>query len=183
MGYRSGTYVAFDGNDTTDPTESDMKYYGLLQGWNKNKEYNFLFTDSHKKTNAVKDSSCINTLKSRLLERMSFSKNMLIIISKDTNYDRGLLNWEIEKAIDYYKIPLIVVYVGYSYILKPYLLENKWPKALKERINNGNAKCIHIPFKMDPIKDALNKVSIHNNFLTASLTYYTEESYKNWGLK
>lgn len=24
MSYRNGTYVAFDGNDTTDPTKSDM---------------------------------------------------------------------------------------------------------------------------------------------------------------
>ena len=31
MAYRNGTYVAFNGMDTTDPTKSDMKYYGLLQ--------------------------------------------------------------------------------------------------------------------------------------------------------
>ena len=40
MAYRNGTYIAFDGNDTTDPTRSDMKYYGLLQAWNKNKSNN-----------------------------------------------------------------------------------------------------------------------------------------------
>lgn len=31
MSYRNGTYVAFDGNDTTDPTKSDMKYYGFIK--------------------------------------------------------------------------------------------------------------------------------------------------------
>ena len=50
MSYRNGTYVAFDGNDTTDPTKSDMKYYGLLQSWNSNKNIEFSFSDSHKKT-------------------------------------------------------------------------------------------------------------------------------------
>lgn len=49
MAYRNGTYIAFDGNDTTDPTRSDMKYYGLLQAWNKNKSNTLTFSDSHKK--------------------------------------------------------------------------------------------------------------------------------------
>lgn len=36
MAYRNGTYVAFDGQATTNPTQSDMKYYGLLQKWSNN---------------------------------------------------------------------------------------------------------------------------------------------------
>ena len=31
MPYRNGTYIAFDGQVTADPTESDLKYLGLLQ--------------------------------------------------------------------------------------------------------------------------------------------------------
>ena len=119
MAYRNGTYIAFDGNDTTDPTRSDMKYYGLLQAWNKDRNNTLSFSDSHKKTYQVRDSSTIKTLQNRLLERMRSSKNMLIIISKDTSWDRGMLNFEIEKAVDYYEIPLIVAYVGYEYILAP----------------------------------------------------------------
>ena len=75
MSYRNGTYIAFDGNDTTDPTKSDMKYYGLLQAWNKSKNYTLTFSDSHKKTYQVRDSSTIKTLQNRLLERMRSSKN------------------------------------------------------------------------------------------------------------
>ena len=97
MAYRNGTYIAFDGNDTTDPTRSDMKYYGLLQAWNKDRNNTLSFSDSHKKTYQVRDSSTIKTLQNRLLERMRSSKNMLIIISKDTSWDRGMLNFEIEK--------------------------------------------------------------------------------------
>ena len=147
MSYRNGTYIAFDGNDTTDPTKSDMKYYGLLQAWNKSKNYTLTFSDSHKKTYQVRDSSTIKTLQNRLLERMRSSKNMLIIISEDTAWDRGMLNFEIEKAVDYYEIPLIIAYVGYEYILTPRALSELWPKALSERILNATAKCIHIPFK------------------------------------
>jgi hypothetical protein len=185
MSYRNGTYVAFDGNATTDPTEGDMKYYGLLQKWNISKNFDLNFSDSHKKTYQVRDSSKIQTLQSRLLERMRNSKNMLLIISKDTSWDRGMLNFEIEKAVDYYKLPIIVAYTGYDYILNPSSHEAKWPKALYERIKNQSAKCIHIPFKEKAITEAVSQFSINNkeNQLTSSLHYYKESVYKGWGYK
>lgn len=184
--YRNGTYIAFDGNDTIDPTKSDMKYYGLLQAWNKSKDFTLTFSDSHKKTYQVRDTSTIKTLQSRLLDRMKDSKNMLIIISEDTSWDRGMLNFEIEKAVDYYKIPLIVSYVGYNAILAPNQLSSLWPKALSERIANQTAKCIHVPFKEKAIMAAISQFSIHStgdNILTSPLTTYTEQTYVNWGYR
>lgn len=186
MAYRNGTYIAFDGNDTTDPTKSDMKYYGLLQAWNRSKNYILTFSDSHKKTYQVRDSSTIKTLQNRLLERMRSSKNMLIIISEDTSWDRGMLNFEIEKAVDYYEIPLIVAYTGYKYILAPRELSGLWPKALSERILNDTAKCIHIPFREKAIMAAISQFSVHStgdNVLTSPLTTYTEQTYIDWGYK
>jgi len=182
MTYRNGTYVAFDGNDTTDPTKSDLKYYGLLQSWNSQKQYNFSFSDSHKKTYAVKDTSSTDTLKSRLMERMRNSKNVLLIISEDTNWNRGLLNYEIEKAVDFYKLPIIITYPKYNAILNPILLKDTWTKALSDRIFNSQAKCIHIPFIKNVIIDAISQFTVHNNKLTGSLEYYSEDSYKSWGL-
>lgn len=182
----SSIKIAFDGNDTTDPTRSDMKYYGLLQAWNKNKSNTLTFSDSHKKTYQVRDSSTIKTLQNRLLERMRSSKNMLIIISRDTSWDRGMLNFEIEKAVDYYEIPLIVAYVGYEYILAPTKLSELWPKALSERISNGTAKCIHIPFKEKAIMSAISQFSVHStgdDILTSPYTIYTEQTYVDWGYK
>lgn len=184
MSYRNGTYIAFDGNDTTDPTKSDMKYYGLIQAWNKSKYYTLTFSDSHKKTYRVKDSSTIRTLQNRLLERMRSSKNMLIIISEGTSWDRGMLNYEIEKAVDYHEIPLIVAYVGYDYILAPEKLCDLWPKSLSDRIRNGTAKCIHIPFREKAIMAAISQFSVHSSgddILTSSYTTYTEQTYINWG--
>lgn len=180
--YRTSTYVAFDGNGTTDPTKGDLKYLGLLRLWNESPRYEFSFSDSHKKTYQVKDSSSIETLKARLCERLKLSKNMLVIISDDTNYDRGLLNYEIEKAVDKYKIPLIVAYTGYEYIMKPAELEDKWPKALKERIREETANCIHIPFKQAPIFDAINQFTVQKNNLKGSLNYYTRDTYIYWGI-
>ncbi|MFR5267330.1 TIR domain-containing protein [Clostridium sp.] len=171
MAYRNGTYVAFDGNGTTNPTKGDMKYYGLLQMWNKSNKYDLNFSDSHKKTYQVQDSSQLETLKKRLLQRMASSKNMLLIISDDTNWDRGLLNYEIEKAVDYYELPIIVAYTGVSNITSPVSLENKWPKALNERIKNRTAKCVHIPFNERMVSMAISQVNI-NNKPTSALSYY-----------
>ena len=64
MSYRNGTYIAFDGQGTTDPTQSDLKYLGLLRSWDKNKSFDFHYIDSHKKS-----ASCdINSILSQLAD-------------------------------------------------------------------------------------------------------------------
>jgi len=185
MAYRNGTYVAFDGQGTTNPTQSDLKYYALLRAWDSNHSRNFTFSDSHQKTYSVRDTSSLLTLQNRLLERMRNSKNMLVIISDDTNHDRGLLNFEIEKAVDLYKVPLIIAYTGYKAIWGISKdLEKKWTKALAERINNESALCIHIPFKQKAIMEAVSQFTVHNSdneALKSARSYYTKETYQKWG--
>ncbi|MDO4569062.1 MAG: hypothetical protein Q4D38_01595 [Planctomycetia bacterium] len=206
MAYRNGTYVAFDGGGTSDPTVGDMKYYAMLQAWNKDKKHDFHFNDSHKKTYSVRDSSQMEaTLKPRLLERMKNSKNMLLILSENTNWDRGLLNYEIEMAVDRYKIPIIAAYPGKTNIIYqegiwyklyykqefypfPVLsgrtidISSRWPQALRSRIINGTARCIHIPFKMEPIVNALEQFTCFTNKLSSSRNTYDQKTYQKWGM-
>ena len=108
MANRTGTYVAFDGLGETDPTKSDFRYYATIQAWSANKNIEFKLTNSHEKTYAVRDSSSKATLYSRIQERLRASKNMLVILTKDTRYSGSVLSYEIEQAIDNYKIPLII---------------------------------------------------------------------------
>ena len=186
MAYRNGTYIAFDGNATANQTQSDIKYYRLLQAWNQRGNHILTFSDSHQKTCQVRDSSSMSTLQHRLLERLRSSKNMVVIISEDTAWDRGMLNFEISKAVDVYKLPLIIAYAGYEYILNPRQLSTLWPKALSERIKNGSAMCIHIPFKEQAVMAAISQFSVHstgNNILTSPYTYYSEDTYIKWGYK
>lgn len=161
MAYRNGTYVAFDGNGQTDPTKGDLKYLGILRAWKESDNIDFNFTDSHKKTYQVRDTSSEKTLKSRLEERMSNSKNMLVIISDDTNFDRGLLNWEIETAHNKYRLPIIVAYTGEQYL--PYLtndLIEKLPKEIWGDVKFGGNHYAHIPFTKDRIKRAIDHYSV-----------------------
>ena len=161
MAYRNGTYVAFDGNGQNDPTKGDLKYLGMLRAWKESDNIDFNFTDSHKKTYQVRDSSSEETLKSRLEERMRNSKNMLVIISDDTSFDRGLLNWEIQTALDKYDLPIIVAYAGEQYLprLTDELVE-KLPKVIRGDVMFGGNHYAHIPFTKDRIMRAINHYSV-----------------------
>jgi hypothetical protein len=163
--YRNGTYVAFNGMGTTNPTESDMKYYGLLQKWNNSNNFELNFSDSHKKTYSVQDSSQLTTLKNRLLERFRKSKHLLLIATEFASVNRGLLNWEIEKAVEVYGIPIIVVYPGFEKINKSNVLKltNRLPSKLQEYLDNDKVKTIHIPFKQDIISYTIKEFSVHNS--------------------
>ena len=174
MANRTGTYVAFDGLGKANPTESDFKYYATMQAWSKGKNIDFKFVNSHDKTSAVRDSSKRSTLESRIKERLAASKNCIVILSDETRKSGSMLSYEIEKAVDVYKVPLICVYTGFSTIIAPSKLSSRWPTALKTRIDNGTAKAIHVPYKKDILLSALNQFSVNKELPDGSLIIYTE---------
>lgn len=180
MAYRSGTYIAFDGLDQTNPTLSDFRYYATMQAWASNKNINFKYVDSHDKTYAVRDTSLLITLKSRIRERLANSKNVVVIVSSDTRKSGSMLTYEIEQAVDTYQLPLIVTYVDYRIVANPQQLFSYWPDALSRRISNQTAKAIHIPFIKDALLAAINQFS-HTNLPAISLSCYTEEAHRGFG--
>lgn len=92
MAYRNGTYIAFHANNTPQPTESDMKYYNILRAWDEHEDIDFSITNSHEKTQAVRDSSKKETLRRVLKTRLLNSKNMLLIIGPTTRLDRDWIH-------------------------------------------------------------------------------------------
>ena len=159
MANRTGTYIAFDGLGETDPKKSDFKYYSTIQMWAKNKKIDFKYVDSHDKTAAVNDSSKRATLERRIRERLAASKNIVILLSSKTRKTGSMLSYEIEQAVDKYKLPLIVTYVGYDVIARR--VSTRWPDALTKRLAPTEgipaiAKSIHIPFKQQPLFKAIS---------------------------
>lgn len=183
MVYRSGTYVAFHANHTTEPTESDIKYYNLLKAWDKNDAFDFQFVNSHEKSSAVRDSSKRATLEKVLKERLRNSKNMILIIGKTTKEDRDWVPLEIGYAVDTCEIPIIAAYTGHQYILAPSRLSDLWPAALKTKIYNKSAHVIHIPFREKVITCAISQFNHDNYPKGGGLGWYTEETYRKWGYK
>lgn len=179
---RTGTYIAFDGLGQLNPTKSDFRYYATLQSWTANKNIEFSFVNSHDKTYAVRDTSSRATLYARIRQRLSASKNMLVIVSKDTRYTGSVLSYEIEQAVDVYKIPLLIVYPGYSSICNVDALSDLWPKALADRINKPGVEAIHMAFAKAPILDAINRFTVNGESLSNGKNYYSKKAYVEWEL-
>lgn len=183
MTYRNGTYVAFHAGGTSDPTKSDIKYYNTLKMWDAHKNINFSLIDSHEKTSSVKDSSKKSTLERALITRLRNSKQFLLILTQTTKLDTDWVPFEIEYAIDVCNLPLILAYPDFDYIMAPAQLSDYWPKSLKDRIEQNKVRAIHIPFKKDPIMDALSQFDIRNiTYPTDGYGYYNEEAHRLWGL-
>lgn len=181
MAYRNGTYVAFHANGTNKPGESDIDYYNLIKAWSAHPGDDFTMINSHDKASAVRDLSLKETLRASLLERLRNSRNMILIIGDTTRFDDDWVPFEIIKAIDSYKLPIIATYPGYKNILVPNQLRQLWPAALAKRIDDQSARVIHVPFKKVPLADAMERFD-HNNLPEGALTHYTQASYNNWGL-
>ena len=182
MAYRNGTYIAFHAQGTSDPFETDMKYYNLLKAWDEHNDHPFYFTNSHDKTESVRDSSKRETLRSALVTRLRNSKNMVLIIGQTTRFDTDWIPFEISYAIDECEIPIIAAYPGLDFIVAPSLLSNLWPAALASRIQNGTAHVIHVPFRKEPLVDAVPRFSHENYPNGGGLGIYNNEAYRQWGL-
>jgi hypothetical protein len=182
MAYRNGTYVAFHAEGNSDPTETDMKYYRMLQAWHEHDKIEFTLINSHDKASAVRDSSKRETLRRSLLERLRNSRNMMLIIGNTTRLDSDWVPFEIAQAVDTYELPIIAAYPAYSYINNPLGLRSLWPTALAERIDNNTAHVIHVPFRKEPIKDAISQFDHDKYPPGGGLGYYSDEAYISWGL-
>jgi hypothetical protein len=193
MAYRNGTYVAFHAEGTNRPGESDMDYYNLMKAWSAKTDDDFTMINSHDKASAVRDSSKKSTLRASLLERLRNSRNMVLIIGQTTRFDTDWVPFEIEQAVDTYKIPIIATYPNQGVVLpvaqiqklwpnsQAIKLSDLWPEALADRINNQTAKVIHIPFKKAPLLDAIIQFD-HDNLPSTSETCYGADAYQSWGL-
>jgi hypothetical protein len=183
MAYRNGTYVAFHAAGTNLPGKSDMDYYNLMKAWTAKTDDDFTMINSHDKASAVRDSSLRRTLRDSLLERLRNSKNMVLIIGETTRLDTDWVPFEIEQAVDTYKIPIIAAYTVWDQpIRNPAALSGYWPRALEVRINNETANVIHIPFKKEVLKDAL-RFSHDNPPLNKGLGFYNDDAYKSFGIE
>ena len=178
---RTGTYFAFDGLGQTDPTRSDFAYYATVQDWNASRGIEFRFVNSHEKASAVRDTSKLETLRSSIRQRLAASKNMVVIVSSRTRKSGSMLSWEIEKAVDYYQIPLIIAYTGYKSILNPSSHRDKWPSTLATRIEDRSAHAIHIPFKKDAMFNAIGRCTVEGEKLGSSLVHYSKAAQQGWG--
>lgn len=181
MAYRNGTYIAFHADSNNVPGKTDIDYYHLMRAWSTKPDDDFTIVNSHEKVAAVRDSSSKETLRRSLHARLANSKNMVLIIGETTKNDNDWVPFEIEQAVDKYKIPIIAAYAVYDKPIRSAAAFSKyWPAALEKRINSGAAKVIHIPFKKAAIMDAM--LFSPTNQPKGGLVVYSDEAYRAFGI-
>lgn len=180
MAYRNGVYIAFNGCGTTDPTDSDIKYFNLLKAWSENPNNDFKFVDSHQKTYKVLDSSTKKTLLDRLNQRMASSKSILLIVTENTINSSDIVDHEIERAIFHDELPVIVAYTDKS-IIKNVTSEmkNKLPVTLQNIVNNKECKILFVPFKMNAIAKSIKDFGV-NQVKGKDNDIYTYRDVDSW---
>lgn len=82
MAYKNKTYVVFDG-------EKDIHYYRLMQAWKEHEHIDFDFHDAHD-LNTARDTSSPDTIKRRLRERFSNTKQVILLGSTNAKAKNDL---------------------------------------------------------------------------------------------
>lgn len=186
MSYRTGTYVAFDGLGESDPSKSDYRYYATLQAWSENDNIDFTLVNSHEKTYSVRDDSLRRTLYSRIDERLRMSKQMVVVISSLTRETGSVLLYEIRRAVDDYKIPLIIAYPGQNTMTDPSSLANVrswWPAALRMRIHLEKGFFLHVPFMKEPLRKAMELATVQKINGDKGSFFLGVHWYRSWGIQ
>ncbi len=184
MAYRNGNYSAFYVDEPFSESNlgaaatRDFNTYNMFRAW-KGIDENFPFNDSHDKNYNVRDGSdWERTLKPRLHDRLRNSKNIILILSSVTHNSRALRE-EIDYGINVCGLPVIVVYPEFKEkedIAKDNKItqkvKNMWEKLPIFRDSLYKVPTIHVPYKKDLIKNALNDSDFMVNTKGESKIYF-----------
>lgn len=186
MAYINGNYSAFyvkepfsESNLGASATK-DFVFYNLLRAW-KAADSTFPFNDSHAKNYNVRDGSdWEKTLKPRIHDRLNNSKNIILFLSSITKNSRALRE-EMNFGIDANGLPVIVVYP--EYCNKSDIINCEF-KTIKQKIKDlwdnlpafrdlmVNVPTIHIPYKKELIRKALNDTNFMVNTKCSANVYF-----------
>lgn len=137
MSYRNKTYVIFDGDE-------DMWAYAYMLGWKNNDNIDFNFVNAHDLKPLTQNAS-EETVKKRLRERLSNTKQAIVLVGEKTKNLFRFIRWEMEtcQRLD---IPIIAVNLNG---LKGQDNE-RCPAVIRDKY------VVHVPFKMKIIQYALD---------------------------
>jgi hypothetical protein len=134
----ASVYVAFDG-------DNDKWAYAFMKGWKTNNRVDFDFEDAHELDTMTARAQGEAYVKSKLRERMKASDALVVIVGNKTKNLYKFVRWEIEFAQEL-GLPIIVSNLNNKNKMDPDLC----PAILRDSC------AVHIPFKKDAIKHALD---------------------------
>ncbi len=182
---RTGNYAAFYVSEPFNQSNlgasatKDFVYYNLLKAY-KGADSTFPFNDSHDKNYNVRDGSdWEKTLKPRLHDRLSKSKNIVFFLSSNTVNSRAVRE-EIDYGVNTKELPVIIVYPEFSEksdivtSLKCFKKQvvDLWDNLPVLRNSMNSVPMLHIPNDKALIKKALNDTDFMVNTKIDGGNYY-----------
>jgi hypothetical protein len=180
MADRNSTYVAFHANPAKEPEVTDVHILDLLKSWGVGANGGLTLTDSREKGEARRAVRLREFTERHLRMRLDSAKHMVLIVGETTREDHEWIPLEIRYAVDDCEIPIIATYLGHEVILDPTELAPLWPAALAKRIREGTARVIHIPFRMEALRDAIGQFGPEKR-PQSGLSFYDLATYQGWG--
>ncbi|MDV7215483.1 TIR domain-containing protein [Streptomyces prunicolor] len=172
MAYRNKTYVAF--------ASEDIRSYYLMKAWRENEHIEFDFFDAHD-INTALDTSQPETIRRRLGERLSNTKQTVVLLSSTTKPKAGrsssFLYYEIE-AIKRRNLSVVFVNLNQSRTVDSSMI----PTTLKDHYSmNVSFQPAIIKYALDDYVERFNKNLTAANPLTGPYQYKAHV-YKDLGL-
>ena len=157
------TYIAFDAQGVLDHEHSNLHYFQQMHEWQRQypQRYNFLnmqdidFSSMH-------DDLVDSTFKVCCLRQMEGADNLLVLASDLMNVESATLNWQISRAVNRFRLPVVVAYVGHDK-LDDNSIKDWWPhlpNKVRKYIGRDSAYMAHVPFTKDKLERALAAYSV-----------------------
>ena len=156
------TYVAFDSSGVIDHVNSNLSVFLQLREWERQNPDRFHFVNMEEiEFSSEHDDLIDSTLKNRFLKLMETADNLLVISSKMTAVESPMLNWQISRAVNRFRLPVIVAYVGQEKVNDD-TIKTEWnhlPNKIRKYIGRDSANMVHIPLTKDKLERALGYFS------------------------
>ena len=160
------TYIAFDSVGVLDHEHSNLYIFHRLADMQKRYPNRFHFINLESiDFSSTHDDLVDTTVKTNFLRIMSEADNLLLVVSPRTNVDSHMLNWQISRCVNRYKMPVIIAYAGVD-AMDQDSINKYWerlPQKIKKYIGRDSARMCHIPLTMDKVERALTTFSNKTN--------------------
>lgn len=157
------TYVAFDSQGVFDHEHSNLHSFKQMQEWQRLYPQRFNFLNMQDINFSSMHDDLIDSLfKVNCLRLMDQADNLLVLASNVMNVESPTLNWQISRAVNRFRLPVVVAYVGFDSLTQDSVRDN-WanlPNKVRKYIGLDSARMAHVPFTSDKLERALGFFSV-----------------------
>ena len=162
------SYLVFDPVGVATSERNNLRYFHQMFEWQRlyPNRFDFLNTEDIEFYAGLGEKLEKN-MKRHFIELMGEADHIIVPASATTNVDSPLLNWQISQAVNGFRLPVIVCYMGVENIfVKDFVRYENWvPAKIRKYISRDSALIAHIPFTRDKLERAVASFSLKDHLL------------------